>query len=315
MGSREGEESEAGLHSGIDGSYFKNVGRLAANLHASRATCVARKVTRGEATFYQRGNGSWVHADFGTTCTALAILNAPDDERRNRKVVVTAHAGDSDACLMRFTKPKHAGQKSVLLFAKWLTQEHTLLNPEERARPIHEGKVLADCEGVGSLKHKVRVTVTLPNGEGSGVAYEPTRGLGHCEAQFAGIVPSPTVSCAEVEAEDIVIVGTDGLWTALGGRRPAGYDGKPQQEVSGPLLASLRNWALRHRHLDVQQMSAEMMGMARARGLVDNVCLAIAKVSERPAEAYRFGGEDRASKPQGGADGTGLRGLGRLFQL
>jgi hypothetical protein len=45
---------------------------------------------------------------------------------------------------------------------------------------------------------QVRVDVRLPNDDISAVAYEPTRGLGHCQGQFCGIVPSPTVSCVEV---------------------------------------------------------------------------------------------------------------------
>ena len=72
------------------------------------------------------------------------------------QVIVTAHAGDSDVCLIRFTEPQNASQKSVILFAKWLTKEHTMHNNEERARPIMDGGILADREGLGNLRYKVK---------------------------------------------------------------------------------------------------------------------------------------------------------------
>jgi hypothetical protein len=92
MGSREGEDAEAVRQSSVDGPYFKNTQRLLNNLKANPVTSVQRKVTRGNVTYYQRANGVWEHADFGTTCTCCMIMNAPDNSRTNRKVPVCMYA-------------------------------------------------------------------------------------------------------------------------------------------------------------------------------------------------------------------------------
>jgi hypothetical protein len=116
------------------------------------------------------------------------------------------------------------------------------------------------------LKHlsphlgQIKVAITLPNGETGAVAYEPTRGLGHCEGQFAGIIPGPSVSCAELQHNDIVIIGTDGLWNALGGRRQNGDTGPPKEDIAGPLMATLRNFCAKNRQLDAQQLAVELTG-------------------------------------------------------
>lgn len=107
-----------------------------------------------------------------------------------------------------------------------------MYNEEERERPTADGKKLGEREGTENLHHKVKVSITLPDGETGAIAYEPTRGLGHCEGQFSGIVPAPNVSCVEVRHNDIIIVGTDGLWNALGGRRKHGDTSPPKDEVS-----------------------------------------------------------------------------------
>jgi hypothetical protein len=107
---------------------------------------------------------------------------------------------------------------------------------------------------------QIKVSITLPNGETGAVAYEPTRGLGHCEGQFAGIIPGPSVSCAELQQNDIVIIGTDGLWNALGGRRQNGDTGPPSEDIAGPLMATLRNFCAKHRQQDAQQLAVELTG-------------------------------------------------------
>lgn len=50
-------------------------------------------------------------------------------------------------------------------------------------------------------------------------------------------------------------------------------------QVSGPLMANLRNFAARYRHLDAQQLAFELTGLAKSRGLVDNTLFLVAKVS------------------------------------
>ena len=45
------------------------------------------------------------------------------------------------------------------------------------------------------------------------VAYEPTRGIGHAMGQHYGITPSPAVSVTEAEADDVILVASDGLWS------------------------------------------------------------------------------------------------------
>ena len=37
--------------------------------------------------------------------------------------------------------------------------------------------------------------------------------------QYFGVVPAPSVSVTEVAANDILVVGSDGLWSAMGYRR------------------------------------------------------------------------------------------------
>lgn len=93
------EESGRGdPKSGIDGKYFKEPRRWQADVGAGAAGAVAKKFVvnaKGqEAVYYQRGNGAWEHAEFGTTCTCCMVLNAGDEARKHRKVVVTAHVGD-----------------------------------------------------------------------------------------------------------------------------------------------------------------------------------------------------------------------------
>ncbi len=110
------------------------------------------------------GNSDACPVWFVSTCTHIHVHTHIHDHYVQQintltpvyaQVIVTAHAGDSDACLIRFTQPQHAGQKSVMLFAKWLTKEHTLYSPEERKRKTCLGGVLADSEGEANLKFKV----------------------------------------------------------------------------------------------------------------------------------------------------------------
>ena len=53
--------------------------------------------------FYRRAGGDWEPAEFGTTCTAVTVVTVPGtgDGAGGRKLVITANAGDSDACLIR----------------------------------------------------------------------------------------------------------------------------------------------------------------------------------------------------------------------
>ena len=71
------------------------------------------------------------------------------------QVIVTAHAGDSDVCLLRFSQPQHSGQTPVLLWGKWLTKEHTMYSEEERERESAQGMKVKEREGAGNLAHKV----------------------------------------------------------------------------------------------------------------------------------------------------------------
>jgi serine/threonine protein phosphatase PrpC len=97
-----------------------------------------------------------------------------------------------------------------------LTKEHTLYSGEERRRPVPRGCLLEHLEGDDSIKWKVRVDVAMPEGKAKAVAYEPTRGIGHTIGQYHGISPCPSLSVCEVEALDIIVVASDGLWNALG---------------------------------------------------------------------------------------------------
>ena len=182
-GSRDGDTDEDAANSAVDGAYFKNQAKLAANLRVDTFASVCRKVTRpcptngpgGDVTFYQRNSGAWEHCDFGTTATAVCVLNAPDATRPHRKVALTAHAGDSDVCLLRFGK----GDKGQLQMAKWLTQEHNMYSAAERGRPIAWGRRLVDVEGQGKLTHKVilRSRWIVKFESVNGVACECARGF------------------------------------------------------------------------------------------------------------------------------------------
>mmetsp|Transcript_28627 Transcript_28627/g.44843 ORF Transcript_28627/g.44843 Transcript_28627/m.44843 type:complete len:401 (-) Transcript_28627:148-1350(-) len=232
-----------------------------------------------EGVYYHRAGGTYEHTEFGTTCTCCTILNAPDSAKPYRKVVVTAHVGDSDACLFRFSPVEHAGQKSIVQFGQWLTKEHTLYAQEERDRPIPMGGSLAETEGTGNLKFKVRVDVPMPAGTEAHVAYEPTRGLGHRRGQEHGIIAAPSISMAEVEEGDIIIVASDGLWNALGGRRRHGDTRQLDEEMEGPLLMNMRQFLNATRHKDPQPMAGDLMALAKSKGLHDNTTLAVMKIS------------------------------------
>jgi len=113
-----------------------------------------------EGVYYKRVNGRWEHLDFGTTATCCLVLNAPDAANPYRKLCVTAHVGDSDACLFRFaaSKASHASNASsrpLLSLASWLTKEHTLYAEEERLRPVPRGCLLHHLEGDHTIKWKV----------------------------------------------------------------------------------------------------------------------------------------------------------------
>jgi len=276
-GALDGEECKDG-ESAVDGDYF----RLLRQGWRPQGRDVIRKVVARlpqngskEVAFYERGDGTWDHCDFGTTCTCVLVLNAGDDEKPHRKVAVCANAGDSDACLLRFV-PDTGG--NAHMEAHWLTKEHSLLADEERTRPITGGNVLADAEGRDTLEHKVRVNVTLPTGRRAAVAYEPTRGLGHAMGQYYGVVPAPSISVTELTAGDVIVVASDGLWNALGGRRPPGDLGPAQACAGGALFSSLAKIMAVHRARDAQGLATELLAAARTRGLRDNTALAVFRV-------------------------------------
>jgi hypothetical protein len=49
-------------------------------------------------------------------------------------------------------------------------------------------------------------------------------------------IPNPN----QVEAEDILLVGSDGLWNALGGRRAKDDTSECEEDLVGPLLHNIR---------------------------------------------------------------------------
>ena len=61
--------------------------------------------------FYRRADGSFEPAEFGTTCTAVTVVSIPAPGAAGRKLVITANAGDSDACLVR-TGPGRAEDRN-----------------------------------------------------------------------------------------------------------------------------------------------------------------------------------------------------------
>eukprot|EP00960_Hanusia_phi_P040006 754191-Hanusia_phi.AAC.10 len=191
--------------SALDGTYFSHSLskwlQLVPRSSASNAVVSKELLLLPDGSrcpFYRRANGSWEHAEFGTTCTACVILNAADDLKPYRKVCLTGNVGDTDACLFRFSAAM-AGQRAVLKFGLWLTKEHSLYSEEERRRPVQEGRVLSDLEGADGIRFKVKVDIDMPQGGRHAVAYEPTRGIGHAIGQFRGIIPSPSISVVEVE--------------------------------------------------------------------------------------------------------------------
>jgi len=111
-----------------------------------------------EGVYYKRVNGRWDHLDFGTTATCCLVLNAPDAANAHRKLCVTAHVGDSDACLFRFAASSqacNACSRPLLSIASWLTKDHSLYAEEERLRPVPRGCLLHHLEGHDSIKWKV----------------------------------------------------------------------------------------------------------------------------------------------------------------
>jgi serine/threonine protein phosphatase PrpC len=70
-----------------------------------------------EGVYYKRANGTWDHLDLGTTATCCMVLNAPDATKPHRKLCVTAHVGDSDACLFRFAAPNPSGRPVLQMVA------------------------------------------------------------------------------------------------------------------------------------------------------------------------------------------------------
>eukprot|EP00277_Geminigera_cryophila_P007327 CAMPEP_0179423578 /NCGR_PEP_ID=MMETSP0799-20121207/11094_1 /TAXON_ID=46947 /ORGANISM="Geminigera cryophila, Strain CCMP2564" /LENGTH=392 /DNA_ID=CAMNT_0021197901 /DNA_START=1 /DNA_END=1176 /DNA_ORIENTATION=+ len=242
---------------------------------------VTRKVVREfpqngnkPMAFYQRGGGGYDHLDFGTTCTVCMVMKAPSENMPYRKVIVTANAGDSDVCLLRFAT--QGG--SQLMTTEWLSKEHSLHNVQERNRQIRRGATLADTEGRDNVAHRVCVNVTMPNGVKSTVAYEPTRGIGHALGQYYGISPSPSVSLTEALAEDIVIVSSDGLWNVLGHRRAPGDTNQDEKGLTGEALAIMRVFMAAHRLKDAQVIANELMALAVARGLRDNTSFVVFKI-------------------------------------
>ncbi|KAJ1476475.1 hypothetical protein T484DRAFT_1824730 [Baffinella frigidus] len=110
------------------------------------------------------------------------------------------------------------------------------------------------------------------------VAYEPTRGIGHAMAQYFGVVPAPSVSVTEVAANDVIVVGSDGLWSAMGSRRAPSDTGPSATEMEGEIFASFRSFMSIHRNRDAQTIATELMNTARTRGLRDNIAFAVLKM-------------------------------------
>uniref|UniRef100_A0A7S4M1D3 PPM-type phosphatase domain-containing protein n=1 Tax=Guillardia theta TaxID=55529 RepID=A0A7S4M1D3_GUITH len=271
--------------SALDGTYFSHSLNKWLQL-VPRSSAINAVVSKellllpdgSQCPFYRRANGSWEHGEFGTTCTACVILNAADEIRPYRKVCVTGNVGDTDACLFRFSSAM-AGQRAVLKFGLWLTKEHSLYSREERERPLEAGGVLSDYEGGEGIKFKLKVDIDMPQGGRNAVAYEPTRGIGHAIGQFRGIIPSPSISVVEVEDGDIIVVGTDGLWNALGGRRRPGDTRELGEEMEGVLLANMKKFFQLHREKDPQAIGGELMNLAKRKGLQDNASLAVVKIT------------------------------------
>ena len=240
-----------------------------------------------DGVYYKRANGAWEHLDFGTTATCCLVCNAPDAAKPHRKLCLTAHVGDSDACLFRFSQSTPQS-RPVLQMATWLTKEHTMYAEDERLRPVPRGGLLQDYEGEGALRWKARVDVAMPEGLPKAVAYEPTRGLGHIFGQHYGISPCPSVSVCEVAPLDVIVVGSDGIWNPLGGRRAPGcLDARlPEQvEPSQPLYTRMRDFFLLHHHKEPPAIAAELMALTKKLGLQDNTSLAVIKITSTGAAA------------------------------
>jgi serine/threonine protein phosphatase PrpC len=60
--------------------------------------------------------------------------------------------------------------------------------------------------------------------------------------QHHGISPCPSLSVCEVQAMDVIIVASDGLWNSLGGRRAPDNTGHVPQQLSPqqPLFVRMR---------------------------------------------------------------------------
>ena len=86
------------------------------------------------------------------------VIKAPSPNKPQRKVIVTANAGDSDVALFRFAANEHGHS---LMTTEWLTKEHALHSDEERARAICGGGVLADAAGRDAAAHRVCVKVLI----------------------------------------------------------------------------------------------------------------------------------------------------------
>jgi serine/threonine protein phosphatase PrpC len=246
-GAGAGARAEAG-DSSIDAAYFRgrgtggNLGRWGSvrGVHGDKVVVgkflVPPEGRHGEdGVFYRRKGGQWEAPELGTTCTAALVLNAPDEERPYRKVCCIANAGDSDAAIFRFSEPEHAGQRVLLQYAQWLSKEHSMLAQDERERRVG-GVPLAEFGGEGVHAHKLKVPILMPDGTRTAVAYEPTRGLGHVNGQYSGVIPAPSVSVTEVEDGDIIIVASDGLWNALGCRRPPSETSSPVRHAGFAVL-------------------------------------------------------------------------------
>ncbi|KAJ1482135.1 hypothetical protein T484DRAFT_1898198 [Baffinella frigidus] len=126
----------------------------------------------------------------------------------------------------------------------------------------------------------LKVPIELPDGTTTAVAYEPTRGLGHGHGQFMGVIPAPSVSVTEIEDGDIILIASDGLWNALGGRRANGDTDSPESaDVQGAVLSHLRPLLLKHRGRDPQLIATEVMSLVRTKGFCDNTSLVVVKLT------------------------------------
>lgn len=150
-------------------------------------------------------------AEYGTTMTAGMIVRHPDPQRHHGTELHLAHAGDSDAFLLRLCHASPGQTAHGIYLPYRLTDLHSCLNPDETRR-LQQGGL----EVVGQ-----QPVFTLRQGPFAEIYHiMPSRALGHSMLRGHGVTWVPQILSVRLQKGDVILIASDGLWSELSGRRP-----------------------------------------------------------------------------------------------